>query len=128
MRKRRFKTYEAGTGCAVEACLEVIGGKWKGVILHYLIEYGVLRFNELQKLTPDLSPRILTAQLRELEDDGVIRRKVYPVVPPKVEYSLTAAGETLKPLVRSMKVWGDNYLLHAHLRSSTGVGGTPAPE
>jgi DNA-binding HxlR family transcriptional regulator len=72
------------------------GGKWKGVILHHLMTSGVLRFNEIQRLKPNFSPRVLTAQLRELEQDGVIERKVYPVVPPKVEYSLSKAGESLK--------------------------------
>lgn len=111
MKQRRFRSYDLSTGCAVEACLEVIGGKWKGIILHHLMEHGVLRFNELQRLKPDLSPRILTAQLRELEEDGVVRRKVYPVVPPKVEYSLTSAGETLKPLIQAMQDWGDEFLI-----------------
>ena|ERR1700722_10446476 len=111
MRQRRFRSYDLSTGCAVEACLEVIGGKWKGIILHHLMEHGVLRFNELQRLKPDLSPRILTAQLRELEEDGVVHRKVYPVVPPKVEYSLTSAGETLKPLIGAMQDWGDEFLI-----------------
>lgn len=114
MRQRRFKSYELSTGCAVEACLEVIGGKWKGVILHHLMTYGVLRFNEIQRLKPNLSPRILTAQLRELEEDGVIVRKVYPVVPPKVEYSLSTAGESLKPLIHAMQDWGDEYLLRTN--------------
>jgi DNA-binding HxlR family transcriptional regulator len=113
MRKQRHKSYEL-SGCGVEACLEVIGGKWKGVILYHLIEAGLLRFNEIQRLTPKLSPRILTAQLRELEQDGVIVRKVYPVVPPKVEYSLSKAGESLKPLVKAMQDWGDEYLLRAN--------------
>jgi DNA-binding HxlR family transcriptional regulator len=114
MRQRRYKSYELSTGCAVEACLEVIGGKWKGVILHHLMTYGVMRFNEIQRLKPDLSPRILTAQLRELEEDGVITRKVYPVVPPKVEYSLSKAGESLKPLIQAMQDWGDEYLLRTN--------------
>jgi DNA-binding HxlR family transcriptional regulator len=114
MRQRRYKTYEIGTGCAVEACLEVIGGKWKGVILHHLMTHTVLRFNEIQRLKPNLSPRILTAQLRELEEDGVIIRKVYPVVPPKVEYSLSPAGESLKPLIQAMQDWGDGHLLRTN--------------
>ncbi len=114
MRQRRYKSYELSTGCSVEACLEVIGGKWKGVILYHLMTSGVLRFNELQKLKPDLSPRILTAQLRELESDGVIVRKVYPVVPPKVEYSLSKAGESLKPLIRAMQKWGDEHLMRTN--------------
>ena len=114
MRQRRHKSYELSTGCAVEACLEVIGGKWKGVILHHLMTRGVLRFNEIQRLKPTVSPRILTAQLRELEQDGVIVRQVYPVVPPKVEYSLSKAGESLKPLIKAMQDWGDEYLLRTN--------------
>jgi len=114
MRQRRYKSYELSTGCAVEACLEVIGGKWKGVILYHLMTEGVLRFNEIQRLKPSLSPRILTAQLRELEEDGVILRKVYPVVPPKVEYSLSKAGESLKPLIQAMQDWGDKHLLRTN--------------
>jgi DNA-binding HxlR family transcriptional regulator len=123
MRQRRYKSYELGTGCGVEACLEVIGGKWKGVILHHLMTHGVLRFNEIQRLKPDLSPRILTAQLRELENDGVIVRKVYPVVPPKVEYSLSKTGESLKPLIQAMQGWGDEHLLrtNAPVRRSKAV-------
>lgn len=113
MRKTRHKSYQS-SGCAVEACLEVIGGKWKGVILHHLIESGVLRFSEFQRLAPHISPRILTAQLRELEQDGVVVRKIYPVVPPKVEYSLSRAGESLKPLFKSMQSWGEEYLVSAN--------------
>jgi DNA-binding HxlR family transcriptional regulator len=114
MRQRRFKSYELGTGCGVEACLEVIGGKWKGGLLHQLMTHGVMRFNEIQRLKPSLSPRILTSQLRELEADGLILRKVYPVVPPKVEYSLSKAGESLKPLIEAMRNWGDQHLLRTN--------------
>lgn len=115
MKLRRHKYYELHTGCSVEACLEVIGGKWKGVILYHLMTApsGVLRFSEMQRLKPELSPRILTAQLRELEADGVIVRKVYPVVPPRVEYSLSKAGESLRPLIMAMQKWGDAYLLRS---------------
>src|SRR5258707_14088990 len=114
MRQRRHESYELSSGCAVEACLEVIGGKWKGVILHHMMARGVLRLNQIQRLKPNLSPRILTAQLRELEHDGVIVRKVYPVVPPKVEYSLSKAGESLKPLIEAMQDWGDEHLLRTN--------------
>lgn len=111
MKKRRFKNYELQSGCGVEACLEVIGGKWKGLILHHLLEQGTLRFSQFQRLKPDLSPRILTAQLRELESDGVIARKVFPVVPPKVEYSLSPSGESLRGLISAMQQWGDEFLI-----------------
>ena len=112
MSKRRHRLYELESGCGVEACLELIGGKWKGVILHHLLTEHVLRFSELQKLKPSLSPRILTAQLRELESDGLVIRKVYAVVPPKVEYSLSSLGQSLMPLIEAMQRWGDEYLLH----------------
>ena len=114
MRTRRFKNYELETGCGVEACLEVIGGKWKGLILHHLMEHGTLRFSQIQKLKPALSPRILTSQLRELENDGVILRKVYPVVPPKVEYWLSSAGESLRGVVQAMQTWGDKVIIGAN--------------
>jgi DNA-binding HxlR family transcriptional regulator len=112
--KRRFKEYELETGCGVEACLEVVGGKWKGLILHHLMQHGTLRFNQLQKLKPNLSPRILTAQLRELERDEVIVREVYPVVPPKVEYSLSPAGESLSELIQAMQKWADRCLVRVN--------------
>jgi DNA-binding HxlR family transcriptional regulator len=114
MRKQRFSSYELSSGCGVEACLEVVGGKWKGVILYHLMTDGVLRFNEIQRMRPSLSPRVLTAQLRELEQDGLIIRKVYPVVPPKVEYSLSRVGESLKPLIKAMRAWGDEHLLRTN--------------
>jgi DNA-binding HxlR family transcriptional regulator len=125
MRRRRHQSYELSSGCAVEACLEVIGGKWKGVILHHLMTRGVLRFNEIQRLKPNLSPRILTAQLRELEHDGVIVRKVYPVVPPKVEYSLSKTGESLKPLIKAMQDWGDEHLLRTNAPISSRAKADP---
>jgi DNA-binding HxlR family transcriptional regulator len=78
------------------------------------MQHGTLRFNQLQKLKPALSPRILTAQLRELERDEVIVRKVYPVVPPKVEYSLSPAGESLRELIQAMQKWGDRFLVRVN--------------
>lgn len=95
--------------CPVELTLSVIGGKWKGMILYHLLS-GTKRFNELRRLMPDITQRVLTLQLRELEQDGIVHREVYKVVPPKVEYSLTPFGETLKPLVLSMQQWGERYL------------------
>ncbi|MFC5652483.1 winged helix-turn-helix transcriptional regulator [Paenibacillus solisilvae] len=93
-------------GCSVEFTLTVIGGKWKGVLLYHLID-GTKRFNEFRKICPTITQRMLTLQLRELESDGIIHREVYQQVPPKVEYSLTPFGETLKPIILSMKQWGD---------------------
>lgn len=96
-------------GCPVEASLDVIGGKWKCVILFHLLT-GTRRFNELRRLMPAITQRMLTRQLRELEADQVIQREVYPEVPPKVEYSLTEFGETLEPVLLMLQQWGFEYL------------------
>lgn len=100
--------YDCSEGCPVEATLELIGGKWKGVILYHLLE-GTHRFGELRRKLPSVTQRMLTKQLRELEECGVIRRVVHAEVPPRVEYSLTALGETLRPVVLALKEWGDTY-------------------
>lgn len=101
----RHKRYDCNFGCPVEACLEVIGGKWKGVILYHLMG-GTKRFNELLRLMPGVTQRMLTRQLRELETDTIVNRKVFPEVPPKVEYSLTAFGRTLEPVLKTLRGWG----------------------
>lgn len=94
--------------CPVETTLKIIGDKWKVLILRDLFT-GTKRFNELKRSLTDVTQKMLTQQLRELENDGIIHREVYPVVPPKVEYSLTELGKTLKPVIDSMHDWG-NYL------------------
>ena len=95
--------------CSVEATFDVIGGKWKGVILFHLLE-DTLRFGELQRRIPNVTRRMLTLNLRELERDGLIHREVYKQVPPKVEYSLTDYGRTIKPIILSLRSWGDAHL------------------
>ncbi|MFT9078549.1 winged helix-turn-helix transcriptional regulator [Ethanoligenens sp.] len=95
--------------CPIEATVNLIGGKYKVMILWCLIE-KTLRFNELQKLVPSATPKMLTQQLRELERDGLISRTVYPVVPPKTEYTLTELGESFIPILRSMGEWGMQLL------------------
>ena len=92
--------------CPVETALDVLAGKWKILILWYL-KNETKRFNELQKLLPRTTQKMLIQKLRELEEDGIIHREVYPVVPPKVEYSLTEYGETLKPIVKQLYLWGE---------------------
>lgn len=105
----RHKQYNCNFGCPVEACVEVIGGKWKGVILYHLLG-GTKRFNELLRLMPGVTQRMLTRQLRELEADMIVERKVYPEVPPKVEYSLTKFGRTLEPVLEMLRGWGEKNL------------------
>lgn len=102
------RNYLAVEGCPVEATLDVIGGKWKGVILYHLMN-KVMRFSELRRLLPSVTQRVLTKQLRELEKAGLVHREVYPEVPPKVEYSLTVLGKSLSPIVRAMHSWGCKY-------------------
>jgi DNA-binding HxlR family transcriptional regulator len=95
-------------GCAVTSTVALIGGKWKTVALYHLMD-GPHRFSELQRKLAGVTQRMLTLQLRELEADGLVHRKVYAQVPPKVEYSLTELGRTLEPIVRAMLEWGEAY-------------------
>jgi DNA-binding HxlR family transcriptional regulator len=104
---RRSKRRKAGrTGCAVEATLSVIGGVWKPVLVFHLLA-GKLRFNALCRVAPAATPRMITLQLRELEADGIVKRTVFPEVPPKVEYELTELGRSLAPVLLSMRDWGE---------------------
>ena len=95
--------------CPVEATLELIGGKYKALILWHLSEKK-LRFSELRKAITSATPKMLTQQLRELESNALIHREVFPVVPPKVEYSLTETGRSLLPILVAMRDWGAGYL------------------
>jgi DNA-binding HxlR family transcriptional regulator len=104
----RPKRLDSKSGCAVEVTLSVIGGVWKPVILFHLL-HEKRRFMELTRLMPNTTQRMLTLQLRELEADGIVTRHVYPQVPPKVEYELTPFGETLAPILISLREWGESY-------------------
>ncbi|NIK79177.1 DNA-binding HxlR family transcriptional regulator [Paenibacillus castaneae] len=104
--------------CHKELTLAVIGGKWKLIILWHLGLEGTKRFGELKKLIPNITQKMLTNQLRELEEDQLLLRKVYPEVPPKVEYSLTEYGQSLMPVLRSMYDWGENYGKHVVWKDS----------
>lgn len=94
--------------CPTELALEIVGGKWKMVILEHLTD-GERRFGVLQRTMPAITARMLTRQLRELEADGLVLRTVYTQVPPKVEYSLTDVGRSLKPLLEQLRRWGEWY-------------------
>jgi len=96
--------------CAKELTLTIIGGKWKMLIMWHLGKEGTKRFGELKSMMPGITQRMLVSQLRELEEDQIVHRKVYPVVPPKVEYSLTEHGRSLMPILESMDEWGKNYM------------------
>lgn len=94
--------------CPVETTLNIISGKWKGIILYRLLG-GKIRFNELQRMMSNITHRSLTIQLRQLEQDGIVKRTVYPEVPPRVEYELTPLGLSMKPIIKAMYDWGLNY-------------------
>jgi len=104
----RQKAYGFDPGCPVEVTLNLIDGKWKGVILYHL-QAGTCRFGELRRRMPRITQRMLTKQLRALEEDGLITRKVYPEVPPRVEYALSEIGEQLRPVIDVLNAWGEAY-------------------
>ena len=95
--------------CTVEAAIAVIGGKHKAIIIWWLNEKGVMRYSEIQRRVPQTTAKMLSRQLREMEADGIISRKVYPVVPPKTEYALTDLGKATVPIVHAMDKWGADF-------------------
>ena len=103
---------EKSFNCEKELTLSIISGKWKIIIIYYLGTEGVLRFSEITRLLPKISHKVLTTQIRELEEDGIVHRKVFAEVPSKVEYSLTALGESLIPIVLMMDEWGKKNIKH----------------
>ncbi len=117
------------SGCPVEFTLELIDGKWKGVVLYHLAD-GPLRFNELCRRSPVATQRMLTKQLRELEADGLVIRTIYPEVPPRVDYRLSARGESLKPIIAALKAWGtahiDEFIADAKRHQDEGEAHRPA--
>ena len=104
---------EAKATCPVETTLELIGGKYKALILWHL-SAGKLRFSELRQRVSSATPKMLTQQLRELEKNQLVHREVYPVIPPKVEYSLTETGRSLMPVLAAIRDWGSDYLRKNH--------------
>ena len=104
-RMEKIKSYH----CPVEVAVNTIAGKYKAIILFHLAK-ETLRYSQLQKLIPQATPQMLSHQLRELEADGIINRVIYPVVPPKTEYSLTDFGRSIIPIVQSLNEWGSNFI------------------
>jgi DNA-binding HxlR family transcriptional regulator len=104
------KNCDGPYGCSVGATLSVIGGRWKPIIIFKLLHNDFLRFGELKKEIDGVTQRMLTQQLRELEGDKVVARKVYAEVPPRVEYSLTEYGKTLEPVMLAMRDWGADHM------------------
>lgn len=103
------KIYDCDLGCPVQNTIQFISGKWKSVILYHLFKNDVLRFSELQKRMNYVSKRMLAKQLAELEEDGIIHKHVYPVVPIKTEYRISEFGKTFFPVISAMEAWGDSY-------------------
>ena len=104
--------------CRVEDALGILVGKWKPVILLHLLQNGTKRFSELKRSLPGITQKMLTKQLRELEDEDIIKRVVYPQVPPKVEYSITEYGKSLEPILEAMHEWGTKHTLHKMQKSN----------
>ncbi|MBQ9041819.1 MAG: helix-turn-helix transcriptional regulator [Eggerthellaceae bacterium] len=102
-------TLEELPACPVETTLSLIGNKWQVLILRDLNLYGTMRFKELQRSIGKVSQKVLTSNLRTMEDTGLVHREVYAEVPPRVEYSLTETGKTLKPVLDAMWAWGEGY-------------------
>lgn len=114
----KLRNYDSAPGCSIEAALHIMGGKWKGVILYHLLLDGTHRFNELQRRLTGVPPRLLIKQLRDMEEDGLVIRTVYPVVPPKVEYALSDEGRSLEPFILGLCSWGDEWLSRRGMKTA----------
>ncbi|MBB4007354.1 winged helix-turn-helix transcriptional regulator [Allorhizobium taibaishanense] len=110
MSRPRAKMTNHFPGCPVESTLSFLDGKWKGVILYHLLSDGTLRFSELRRRLSSVTQRMLTKQLRELEESGLITRTVFPVVPPRVDYALTPLGQSLRPVIMALDAWGQRHV------------------
>lgn len=111
MSRPRAKMTNNFPGCPVETTLSFLDGKWKGVILYHLLTDGTLRFSELRRRLQAVTQRMLTKQLRELEEQGLLTRTVYPVVPPRVDYALTPLGQSLRPVIMMLEQWGSRHVV-----------------
>ncbi|WP_318765565.1 winged helix-turn-helix transcriptional regulator [Lactiplantibacillus carotarum] len=101
--------YNCRPGCPVASTLQVISGKWKAVMIYQVLQQSVCRFHDFKDQFPGLTTRMLARQLNELVTDGIFEKQIYPVIPPKTEYRLTALGKSLAPLINEMVKWGELY-------------------
>lgn len=108
----RDRRMYVNTYCKFETALDILIGKWKPVILLRLLNHGTMRFSELQKSIPDITKKMLTQQLRELEYHDIVHREVYKEIPSRVEYSITEYGQRMTPLLQAMNDWGVNHIAH----------------
>ncbi|HEY4111054.1 helix-turn-helix domain-containing protein [Puia sp.] len=109
-KQQKAKRYHDATQCPMTATIDVIGGKWKPIIIFILMD-GPLRFGEIHRTIPGMALKVLSRQLKELEEDDILIRTAYPEVPPRVEYSLSPKGETLRPAIQLLSAWGTEHLL-----------------
>lgn len=109
MTKDRYSRFDGTPGCTVEATMALIDGKWKCGILHHLLG-GTLRFNQIRRLLPAATQRVLTAQLRELEADRLVERTIFAEVPPRVEYRLSPLGRSMAPVLQALGSWGADHM------------------
>ncbi|MCK1441491.1 MULTISPECIES: helix-turn-helix domain-containing protein [unclassified Bradyrhizobium] len=124
----KFKHYVDVPGCPVEVTLDLINGRWKGVVLFHLLEAGCLRFNQLHRRLAGITQRLLTKQLRELEEVGLVLRTVYAEVPPRVEYRVTEEGESLRPVMEMLSRWGTARLdRQSAMQAAAGHRPVPRP-
>ncbi|WP_091583636.1 winged helix-turn-helix transcriptional regulator [Alteribacillus bidgolensis] len=111
LRKEVLKKVRSGKfNCEKELTLSLISGKWKITMLYHIGKDGTMRFNEIRRVFPKITHKVLTTQLRELEEDGLLHREVYPEVPPRVEYTITERGKSLMPIIDSMYEWGQKHM------------------
>lgn len=119
--------YACQNGCPIESTMQIISGKWKCIIIYHLLEENTCHFGTLKKEMQDCSKRMLALQLSELENDGIIKKTVYPVIPPKTDYTLTEFGKTLGPVVKAMETWGNYYNQLNSVSSSTDLNDCRTP-
>lgn len=128
MSRPRAKLTNNFPGCPVESTLSLLDGKWKGVILYHLLNEGTLRFNELRRRLSSVTQRMLTKQLRELEESGIVSRTVFAVVPPRVDYALTPLGRSLEPVIVALCAWGQQHVVCRDGTKTIVMPEEPAPD